>query len=64
MARPTPAEFMRQVSAEMRRVTWPTGKETIQTAIMVVIMASLLGLFFFALDSGFRWIVSSLLSLV
>ena len=64
MARPTPAEFIRQVSAETRRVVWPTGKETVQTAIMVVIMSTLLGLFFFGVDSLFSWIVKSVLSLV
>ena len=64
MARPSPAEFIRQVSAETRRVVWPTGKETVQTAIMVVIMSALLGLFFFGVDSLFSWIVKSVLALV
>ena len=64
MARPTPAEFIRQVSAETRRVVWPSGKETLQTAIMVVIMSALLGVFFFGVDSLFAWIVRSVLSLV
>lgn len=64
MARPTPAEFIRQVSAETRRVVWPTGRETVQTAIMVVIMTTLLGLFLFGVDSLFSWIVKSVLALV
>jgi preprotein translocase subunit SecE len=64
MARTTPGEFMRQVRAETARVAWPTGRETIMTAVMVVIMTTVLGLFFFGLDSFFSWIVKSLLSLV
>ena len=64
MARTTPSEFMRQVRAETARVVWPTGRETIMTTVMVVIMTTILGLFFFGLDSFFSWIVKSLLSLV
>jgi preprotein translocase subunit SecE len=64
MAKVSPLEFMRQVRAETARVVWPTGKETVQTAIMVIIMTTLLGLFFFAVDSIFNWIVKSLLSLI
>jgi preprotein translocase subunit SecE len=64
MARTTPGEFMRQVRAETARVAWPTGRETIMTTVMVVIMTTILGLFFFGLDSFFSWIVKSLLSLV
>jgi len=64
MARTTPGEFIRQVRAETARVVWPTGRETIMTAVMVVIMTTILGLFFFGLDSFFSWIVKSLLSLV
>ncbi len=55
---------MRQVRAETARVIWPTGRETITTTVMVVIMTTILGLFFFGLDSFFSWIVKSLLSLV
>jgi preprotein translocase subunit SecE len=64
MARTTPGEFMRQVRAETARVAWPTGRETIMTTVMVIIMTTVLGLFFFGLDSFFSWIVKSLLSLV
>ena len=48
MARTSPGEFLRQVRAETAKVVWPTRKETMTTAIMVVIMTTLLGLFFFA----------------
>jgi preprotein translocase subunit SecE len=64
MAKVSPGEFIRQVRAETARVVWPTGKETVQTAIMVMIMTGLLGIFFFGVDSFFSWIVESILSLV
>ena len=64
MAKTSPLEFMRQVQAETRKVVWPTRKETVTTAIMVVIMTTLLGLFFFAVDSGFSAAVKALLGLL
>ncbi len=63
MAKTSPLEFMRQVSAETRKVAWPTRRETVMTAVMVLIMASLLGLFFLGVDSIFDALVRFLLSL-
>lgn len=63
MAKTSPAEFFRQVRAETAKVTWPSRRETIMTAVMVVIMATILGLFFLAVDSAFDLIVKSLLAL-
>lgn len=64
MAKTTPGEFIRQVRAETAKVTWPTRKETITTAIMVVIMTTLLAIFFFGVDSAFGAIVKYLLGLL
>jgi preprotein translocase subunit SecE len=64
MARVSPGEFIRQVRAETARVVWPSGRETVMTTVMVIIMTSLLGAFFFGLDSFFSWVVKSLLSLI
>jgi len=64
VAKVTPGEFIRQVRSETAKVTWPTRKETITTAIMVVIMTTLLAIFFFAIDSAFGGIVKYLLSLL
>ena len=64
MAKVNPGEFFRQVRAETAKVVWPTRKETVTTAIMVVIMTTVLGLFFFGVDSAFSAIVQALLSLL
>lgn len=63
MAKTTPAEFIQQVRAETAKVTWPTWKETWMTALMVVIMTTILALFFLAVDSAFEAIVNALLKL-
>ena len=61
--RTTPTEFIRQVQAETRKVTWPTRRETVTTAVMVVIMATVLALFFLGVDTFFEVIVAALLKL-
>lgn len=64
MARVTPGEFIRQVRAETAKVVWPTSRETMTTTIMVMIMTTILGIFFFGLDSAFSAVVKALLSLL
>ena len=61
MAKVSPGEFIRQVRAETAKVHWPTRKETITTAIMVLIMTSLLAIFFFGVDAFFSTLVRFLL---
>lgn len=63
MAKTSPGDFVRQVRAEANKIVWPTNRETVVTTIMVVIMTSMLGLFFFGIDSLFGWIVQLLLGL-
>ncbi len=62
MAKTSPGEFIRQVRAETAKVHWPSRKETVTTAIMVLIMTFILALFFFAVDGVFSAIVQRLLS--
>ncbi|WP_034156736.1 preprotein translocase subunit SecE [Sphingomonas sp. ERG5] len=63
MARTTPLEFIRQVQAETKKVVWPTRRETIMTGVMVMIMTTLLAIFFLGIDSVFEMVVAYLLSL-
>ena len=43
-------EFIAQVRQEMRKVTWPTGKETRVTTIVVFIFAIIAAGYFMAVD--------------
>jgi preprotein translocase subunit SecE len=64
VAKVSPGEFIRQVRAETAKVVWPTRKETVATAIMVLIMTGLLALFFFGVDAFFSTAVKFLLGLL
>jgi preprotein translocase subunit SecE len=61
--RPSIPQFVNQVRAETAKVAWPTGQETVRTAILVVIMTAILSVFFFGVDRIFGFIVQQLLSL-
>ncbi|MFS2108483.1 preprotein translocase subunit SecE [Sphingomonas sp. Sphisp140] len=63
MAKTSPTEFVKQVQTEARKVVWPSWRETFMTGVMVMIMTTLLGVFFFGIDSVFDFIVNSLLRL-
>ncbi len=63
MAKTSPIEFVRQVQAEARKIVWPSRRETIMTGVMVMVMTTLLGVFFIGVDSFFDFVVHSLLKL-
>jgi preprotein translocase subunit SecE len=44
-------EFFQQVRREMKKVTWPSWKETWLTTMMVFIMVGLTMVFFFVVDT-------------
>ena len=56
-----PLKFIQEVKQEAFKVTWPTGKETIQGALMVVAMAIVASLFFLLLDQFLRFLLELLL---
>ena len=55
-----PLKFIQEVKQEAFKVTWPTGKETMQGTLMVVAMAIIASLFFLLVDQ----ILKSLLQIV
>jgi preprotein translocase subunit SecE len=50
--RVTPVEFFQQVRREMKKVTWPSWKETWLTTMMVFIMVGFTMVFFFVVDTA------------
>ncbi len=56
-------EFVRQVRAEIAKVTWPSRADTIRMTIMVLIMTTILSVFFVGVDQVLGRLVKFLLSL-
>ena len=50
-----PIKFIQEVKQEAFKVTWPTGKETLQGALMVFAMAVVMSLFFLLLDQVLKF---------
>ncbi len=56
-----PLKFFQDVKQEAFKVTWPTGKETIQGTLMVVAMAIIASLFFLLLDQVLKFFLELIL---
>ena len=56
-----PLKFFQEVKQEAFKVTWPTGKETMQGTLMVVAMAIIASLFFLLLDQLLKFLLEIIL---
>ncbi|MBI5586159.1 MAG: preprotein translocase subunit SecE [Deltaproteobacteria bacterium] len=53
--------FLRDVKMEMKKVTWPTRKETLAATAMVIILSVLVAFFLGILDVALAKLVSTVL---
>ena len=56
-----PIKFIQEVKQEAFKVSWPTGKETIQGALMVFAMAIIASIFFLLIDQIFKFFLDIIL---
>ena len=57
MAKTSPILFFKQVKQEVKKVTWPTRQEVLQTSFMVLVLVAIAATFFFFVDQLFGFIV-------
>ncbi|HUF72195.1 MAG TPA: preprotein translocase subunit SecE [Gammaproteobacteria bacterium] len=50
--------FVQGSRVELRKVVWPTREETMQTTLIVLVFATIMGTFFFLLDLFLRWFIT------
>ncbi|WP_419780447.1 preprotein translocase subunit SecE [Maridesulfovibrio sp.] len=55
-------EFFEQSKVEMKKVVWPTQKETIQTCTAVLVLVVVMSLFLGVVDMGLSKLVETILS--
>ena len=58
-----PFKFIQGVKNEAFRVSWPTGKETLTGAVMVVLLAIVASIFFLILDQILKFLLNIALTL-
>ena len=56
-------KFFQEVKQEAFKVTWPTGKETVQGTIMVALMAIIASLFFLLIDQFYKFFLDIILNI-
>ena len=54
------ALFAGESIAEVKKVVWPTRKETMQTTAIVFVFVVVMALFLFAVDTTLQWIIKLL----
>jgi preprotein translocase subunit SecE len=54
-------DFVRESRTEVRKVVWPTRKETVQTTMIVLVVVSLTAAILWMVDAFFGWIVRLLI---
>jgi preprotein translocase subunit SecE len=52
--------FAKETRGELRKVTWPTRQETIQTTLIVAALVVLVALILWGVDTFLLWIVGHL----
>ncbi len=63
MAKTGPAEYIRQVRSEMKKITWPSRKETTVSTIAVFIMVVIAAIFLYMSDQVIAYLVRQIMSL-
>ena len=58
-----PDKYLQEVKQEAFKVTWPTGKETLQGTLMVAAMAIIASIFFLLLDQFFQFVLGLILKI-
>ncbi|WP_432735557.1 preprotein translocase subunit SecE [Maridesulfovibrio sp. FT414] len=56
------SEFLEQSKVEIKKVVWPTQKETIQTCTAVLVLVVVMSLFLGVVDMGLSKLVEAILS--
>jgi preprotein translocase subunit SecE len=51
-------KFIQAARVELNKVVWPTREETLQTTAIVLVVALIGGVFFFALDVFLGWLIT------
>ena len=50
-------EFIREARLELRKITWPTRQETVQTTFIIAVMVVILALALWGIDGILMWVI-------
>jgi len=50
--------FLKETRAELRKVTWPSRSEVVNTTLVVILATFFFGFYLFFMDIVFSWLIS------
>jgi preprotein translocase subunit SecE len=56
--------FLKEVRAEVKKVTWPSRNEVYSTTIVVIIATVFFGFYLFFMDIVFSWLLTQIKTLL
>jgi preprotein translocase subunit SecE len=56
--------FLKESRAELRKVTWPSRSEVVNTTLVVIVAIVFFGFFLFFMDIIFSWAINQVKSLL
>ncbi len=54
-------QFLREVKVELKKVTWPSKKQTMGSTVVVLVIVAIISLFLGVVDAGLSGLIRSVL---
>ena len=54
-------QFLKEVKQELKKVVWPTKKQTIASTSVVLVVVFFIGFFLGLIDLGLGWVINNFL---
>ena len=55
-------EYLQEVQSELKKVTWPTRKQTLGTTLVVIVLVAIVSIFLGLFDMGFSKLIQAVLA--
>jgi preprotein translocase subunit SecE len=55
-------EYLQEVQSELKKVTWPTQKQTMGTTLVVIVLVTIVSIFLGLFDFGFSKLIQAVLA--
>jgi preprotein translocase subunit SecE len=56
-------QFLKDVKAELKKVTWPSKNEVVNTTVVVIAATIFFGFYLFFMDVIFSWVIGQIKNL-
>ena len=57
------AKWMRELKSELKKVQWPSGKQTVNNTIIVIVCVIIVGAFIWVFDALSNGVISAIMAL-